>query len=166
MNNHKVALPLKRFLLTEERCPETWKGFDLYLFRDENVVFYVGQSQLAFARVWKHLKSGFHGHSIPGRFMWNNWPVSMKFIIELMSSKSEQFAEAGNDLNAAERLLIERWAPCFNISLNKQPTPIPIYYLPPNAKPMFRPSLNKLMHEAARVVQAEETRRLLEDVEK
>lgn len=33
---------------------------DLYAFRDEAVVFYVGQSQLAFSQVWDHLKSGFH----------------------------------------------------------------------------------------------------------
>ena len=164
MNNQKVVIPLKRFLLTEEQCPETWKEFDLYLFRDEKIVFYVGQSHLAFDRVWDHLKGGFKGHSMVGRFMWNNWPVSMKFVIELISSQSEQFATIGNDLNAAERQMIERWSPCFNISLNRQPTPIPIYYLPPNAKPRFRRSLNKMMHEAARVVQAEETKLLLEDV--
>lgn len=162
MNNQKVSIPLKRFILIEQ-CPETWKELDLYLFRDEEVVFYVGQSQLAFARVWKHLKGGFKGHSMVGRFMWNNWPASMKFVIELMSSKSEQFAGIGFDLNVAERELIKRWSPCFNISLNSQPTPIPIYYLPPNASPRFRRSLNRLMHEAARVVQAEETRRVLDE---
>ena len=33
------------------------------------VVFYVGQSYLAFGRVWEHLLSGFKGHSIMGRFI-------------------------------------------------------------------------------------------------
>ena len=163
MTQKMISVPLKRFLLTAEKCPEPWKHFDLYLFRDEKVVFYVGQSQSAFARVWEHLLGGFKGHSLVGRFVWNNWPASMKFTVELMSSQSEEFAEFGNDLNAAERRLIERFSPCFNISLNSQPTPIPIYYLPPNAKPRFRRSLNKMMHEAARAVQAEETRRLIED---
>ena len=163
MTQKMITVPFKRFLLTAEKCPEPWKHFDLYLFRDEKVVFYVGQSQSAFARVWEHLLGGFKGHSLVGRFMWNNWPASMKFTVELMSSQSEEFAEFGNDLNAAERRLIERFSPCFNISLNSQPTPIPIYYLPPNAKPRFRRSLNKMMHEAARAVQAEETRRLIED---
>jgi hypothetical protein len=162
--NNKIVIPLKRFLLTQERCPEPWKEFDLYLFRDEKIVFYVGQSYLAFDRVWEHIKGGFHGHSLVGRFMLNNWPASMKFVIELMNSKSEQFTNIGNNLSAAERQLIERYTPCFNISLNRQPTPIPIYYLPPNANPRFRRSLNKMMYEAARVVQAEETRHLLEDV--
>lgn len=164
MNNDQVAISLKRFLLTAEQCPESWKDFDLYLFRDENIVFYVGQSHSAFSRVWEHIKGGFKGHSLAGRFMLNNWPASMKFTIELMSSKSEHFAVIGNDLDMAERQLIERWSPCFNISLNSQPTPIPIYYLPPNAKPGFRRSLHKMMHEAARVVQAEETKRVLEEV--
>ena len=68
MHSENVAIPLKRFLLVEQ-CPAAWKGLDLYLFRDENVVFYVGQSALAFARVWEHLLSGFKGHSIVGRFL-------------------------------------------------------------------------------------------------
>ena len=163
MTDQIITISLNRFLPTEGHCPEPWKGFDLYLFRDENVVFYVGQSHHAFDRVWDHLKGGFKGHSLVGRFLWNNWPVSMKFVIELISSTSEQFAGIGNDLDAAERQLIATWSPCFNMSLNRQPTPIPIYYLPPNAKPRFRRSLNQLIREAARAVQAEETLRLLEE---
>lgn len=50
MNEPKVTIPLKRFLLIAQ-CPEAWKELDLYVFRDEAVTFYVGQSQLAFARV-------------------------------------------------------------------------------------------------------------------
>jgi len=165
MNHQNAAIPLKRFLLMEE-CPETWKDFDLYLFRDENVVFYAGQSQSAFARVWEHLLSGFKGHSIVGRFIWNNWPASMKFTIELLSSRSVQGGGIGNDVNAAERQLIEQWSPCFNVSLNSQPTPLPGSYFPPNAKPRRRRSLNQLMHEAARAVKAEETEYWLQEMER
>ncbi len=43
MNDQAVTIPLKRFLLINQ-CPATWKSLDLYLFRDETVVFYVGQS--------------------------------------------------------------------------------------------------------------------------
>lgn len=155
MNDQSVAIPLKRFLLIEQ-CPADWKSLDLYLFRDEAVVFYVGQSYLAFARVWEHLLSGFHGHSIVGRFIWCNWPVSMRFTIELLSSQSEQFAGVANDLSAAERELIRRWAPCFNVSQNNQPTPVPKSYLPPNARLRCSRSLNKLIHEAERSIRAEE----------
>jgi len=164
MNNETIAIPLMRFLLVKE-CPESWKGLDLYLFRDENVVFYVGQSYLAYARVWEHLLSGFKGHSIVGRFIWCNWPRSMKFTIELLSSGSEQFNGVMNDLNASERLLIQRWLPCFNVSLNHQPTPLPDFYLPPNAPFRRRQSLNMLIHEAERAVRADDTKLWLENMD-
>ena len=165
MLENKIILSLKRFLLVKD-CPPAWKRLDLYLFRDETVTFYVGQSQLAFARVWDHLLNGFHGHSIVGRFVWVNWPASMKFTIELMSSQSTEFADVGNDLNAAERKLIQRHAPCFNAALNSQPTPVPASYLPANAKrPLFIRSLNKLIHEAERAVKAEDVKTWMEGLE-
>ncbi|HQX17386.1 MAG TPA: hypothetical protein PLA27_13260 [Anaerolineales bacterium] len=164
MNNQSIVIPLKRFLLVEE-CPADWKDFDLYLFRDESVAFYVGQSHLAFARVWEHLLSGFKGHSIVGRFVWVNWPKSMSFTIELLSSRHEQFDVVGNDLNESERLLIQRWSPCFNIAQNNQPTPLPTSYLPPNAPFRRRRSLNALIHEAERVVKIEDTKLWLQNLE-
>ena len=136
---------------------------DLYVFRDEAVMFYVGQSQLAFSRVWEHLKSGFHGHSIIGRFIWCNWSTSMKFTIELLSSQTEQFGVVGNEISASERLLIQRWSPCFNISQNNQPIPVPNSYLPANAPFRCRRSLNMLIHEAQRAVKAEDTKLWLEN---
>ena len=160
----EIAISLKRFLLIEQ-CPTAWKEMDLYVFRDEAVVFYVGQSQLAFSRVWDHLKSGFHGHSIIGRFVWCNWPASMKFTIELLNSQSEQFDAVGNELSVAERLLIQRWSPCFNVSQNSQPTPVPDSYLPPNAPFRRRRSLNMLIHEAERAVKADDTKLWLENME-
>jgi hypothetical protein len=157
MNCQNVVISLKRFLLIEQ-CPQDWKDLDLYLFRDEAVVFYVGQSRLAFARVWDHLLSGFKGHSIMGRFVWCNWPTSMNFTIELLNSQLEQFGVVGNELSASERLLIQRWSPCFNISQNSRPTPVPNSYLPPNAPFRRRRSLNALLHEAERAVKAEDTK--------
>jgi hypothetical protein len=163
MNDQTIALSLKRFLLLEE-CPADCKKLDLYLFRDENVVFYVGQSHFAFGRVWEHLLGGFKGHSIAGRFVWCNWPASMNFSIELLSSQSAQFDGVGNDLNAAERELIRRWSPCFNVSLNSQPTLVPPAYLPYNAR-LRCGSLNKLVHQAARAVQAEDRQRWMRELE-
>lgn len=163
MNIHKVSIPFKRFLLIEH-CPEDWRDLDLYLFRDDQVAFYAGQSQLAFARVWDHLKAGFHSHSLIGRFMWANWPVSMKFTIELISSQCEEFNCVGNDLNESERQLIERWTPCFNISLNRQPTLLPSRYQPANAR-LRCGGLNKLIHQAERVVKADDSRLLLDEWE-
>lgn len=164
MSHPIVAISLKRFLLIEQ-CPASWKDLDLYLFRDGEVFFYAGQSEHAFARVWEHLKGGFHGHSIVGRFIWANWPASMNFIIELHSSQSEEFETVGNDLNAAERLLIQRWKPCFNVSLNSQPAPLPDCYFPANARFRGSRSLNRLIHEAGRAVKAEERRLWLQELE-
>jgi hypothetical protein len=39
VNDPKVALALKRFLLIKQ-CPEPWKSLDLYVFRDEEMVFH------------------------------------------------------------------------------------------------------------------------------
>ncbi|MBK7448629.1 MAG: hypothetical protein IPJ47_04055 [Anaerolineales bacterium] len=160
----KIIVPLKRFLLIAE-CPSAWKKFDLYLFRDEEVVFYIGQSHLAFERVWEHLLNGFKGHSIVGRFIWCNWPRSMSFTVELLSSKFSMFDAIGNDLNASERQLIQQHSPCFNVSLNNQPTPLPDSYLPANAPFRRRQSLNMLLHEAERAVKADDNKRWLESLE-
>jgi len=163
MNDQKVTLSLKRFLLIEQ-CPEAWKTLDLYIFRDEAVVFYVGQSHLAFSRVWEHLTGGFRGHSIMGRFIWCNWPKSMRFTIELLSSQSEEFNSVANDLNAAEQLLIQRESPCFNRVYNGQPTPLPPTYLPPNAPLRCSRSLTKLRREAERAVKVEDNQLWVRDL--
>jgi hypothetical protein len=161
-----VAVTLKRFILIErEQCPEAWKNFDLYLFRDKETVFYVGQSHLAFDRVWDHLLGGFKGHSIVGRFVWVNWPKSMSFTIELLSSQSKKFDVVKNDLNASERILIQRYTPCFNVSLNTEPTALPETYLQPNSPFRRRRSLNALIHEAERVVKAEDAKLWLDEIE-
>ena len=77
-----IVMPLKRFLIAAE-CPADWRGFDLYLFRDDDVVFYVGQSYLAYDRVWQHITDGYKARSVVGRFVLCNWPGSMRFTIEL-----------------------------------------------------------------------------------
>ncbi|RPJ21906.1 MAG: hypothetical protein EHM33_24905, partial [Chloroflexi bacterium] len=82
-----VTLKLKQFILLEE-CPEEWKKLDLYMFRDENSVFYVGQSYIAFHRVWDHIKNGYKWRSDVGRFILCNWPKSMNYEIELLSSSA------------------------------------------------------------------------------
>jgi hypothetical protein len=164
MSQQKLSISLKRFLLIEQ-CPQDWKSFDLYVFRDDAVAFYVGQSHLAFARVWEHLLGGFKGHSIVGRFIWCNWQRSMNFTIELLSSRSEHFGVVENDVTAAERLLIQQWTPCFNVSRNHQPTTLPDCYLPPNTRFRRRRSLVALIHEAARAVEAEDTKRWIQEME-
>lgn len=144
----EVALPLKEFL-TITNCPERWKPLDLYLVRDDMVVFYVGQSQCAFGRVWEHLRGGPHGHSILGRFVLCNWPKSGRFTVEMLSSQSPRFQPVRHQLDAAERSLIEAFTPCFNVSLNHQPAPLPECYLPPNAPIKHLKNLRRMIREAS-----------------
>jgi hypothetical protein len=150
-----LVIPLKRFMLLEQ-CPLHWRTLDLYVFRDEDVVFYVGQAHLAFERVWEHLRNGFKGRSVIGRFILSNWPMSLKFDIELMSSRAERFNHLGHDVRLAERELIQQLTPCFNDVLNRQPTPLPARYSRPNAPVRCARSLKKLIYEAGRAVKAEE----------
>lgn len=155
--NPKVSISLKRFLLIEQ-CPEAWQSFDLYLFRDDAVTFYVGQSHLAFARVWQHLLDGFKGRSLVGRFVWSNWPASMNFTIALLDSQDAQFHAVGHEVTAVEQWLIAQSSPCLNVVYNGQPTPLPPAYRPPNASLRCGRSLKKLIYQAERAVRMEENR--------
>ena len=159
-----IAMPLKEFLLTEQLCPPEWRPYDLYLCRDEEIVFYVGQSYTAFDRVWQHILDGFKGRSVLGRFILCNWPAALRFTIELQSSRSVGFIEAGHDLNAAERTLIERHAPCFNEILNRRPAPLPARYAPPGSTIRCSRSLGKLIGEARHAVQADRRKGWLADL--
>jgi hypothetical protein len=150
-----ITLALKRFLIVAA-CPPDWRAFDLYLFRTDDVIFYVGQSYLAYDRVWQHIYDGYKARSIVGRFILCNWPTSLNFTIELWSSQADRFAALDYDLNAAERSLIEQYAPCFNEALNRRPTPLSDRFAPPSAPLRCSRSPGKLIHEAERAVQFEE----------
>jgi len=157
----QVTLTLKE-LLQIERCPRAWRALDLYLVRDGPVVFYVGQSYVAFDRVWSHFYGGFKARSLLGRLILCNWPASMHWTVELLSSRLERFAAVGRQLDAAERLLIQDLAPCLNEALNRQQTPLPEAVRPPTATPTCPRSPNKLIHEAAYALKAEQRRKWLE----
>ncbi len=150
-----IGLPLKRFLLLAA-CPPDWRVLDLYLFRDDTVVFYIGQSYLAYDRIWQHITDGYKARSVVGRFVLCNWPKSMNFTIELWCSQAGRFAARDHDRNAAERMLIEQYAPCFNEALNQRPTPLPDRYAPPSAPIRCSRSPHRLIHEAERAVRADE----------
>jgi hypothetical protein len=144
---YSVSILLRRFLVLTS-CPPGWKGFDLYLLRDAETVFYVGQSDCAYERVWNHIRGGPHGHSIPGRFILANWPKSGSFQVELISSYAPRFASVGHNLDTAERALIAEWTPCFIVSLNAQPHAVPPGYILPNAPLKFVRSYTRMLREA------------------
>ena len=149
-----TVLTLKEFLLIE-KCPPEWEEMDVYLFRDGDLVFYIGQSYLAFDRVWRHIRDGYKARSTIGRFLLTNWPASMNFTIELLSSQDIRYAALSNELNAVEKALIEQAAPCFNNVLNRRPTPLPVTYAPPEAEIKRPRSLKTLIRESRYHLQAE-----------
>jgi len=156
-----VSLSLARFLITAD-LPDGWARYDLYVIQDDDVAFYVGQSDLAFRRVWSHLEGGFKGRSVVGRFVLLNWPAALRFTVALWRSTAERFVPLGNTRDAAERQLIETLAPCFNAALNRAPTPLPRHYTPPDARARHPRSLRRMIADAEHAVQLADGRRAWE----
>jgi hypothetical protein len=162
MSELNAALPLKEFLQIEH-CPAEWRRLNLYIVRDEAVVFYVGQSYTAFKRVWDHFYAGFKGRSLLGRFIVCNWPVSMRFTVELLSCRDARFEGVECDLNRSEELLIRQLTPCLNTVLNPQPSPLPEEYFSPYTSLKFSHHPGIFIRQAAQAIQAERKRAMLED---
>ena len=142
------------------------EAFDLYLIRDEEVVFYVGKSDLAFFRIWQHILDGYKGRSTIGRFILCNWRASMNFTIELMNSRTSQFADLENDLSAIEKSLIIKHSPCFNVVSNPTPTPLPEKYLPTTSPIQHARRLGKVIREASYVLKGEKRKGWLAELDR
>lgn len=155
-----ISISLKEFLTTAP-CPEAWQTYNLYIFRDGDVVFYIGQSYQAFERVWQHIRDAHKGRSVIGRFLLRNWPSSLHYTIDLLSAQAQRFACVNNDLTAAETALIVQYAPCFNRTMNLRPTPLPAGYVSPNGPLRCSRNLNQLIREAGYAIKAEQRRQLL-----
>jgi hypothetical protein len=158
-----IKLKVKQFIQLEE-CPEELRKLDLYIIRDECTVFYVGQSHCAFERVWEHIKNGYKWRSEVGRFILCNWPKSMNYEIELLSSGWPEFAEAGHDLLRAEEMLIKKHKPCFNVVQNETPSPIPAGYFPPSLTIRCPRSLRKLQYQAEQSLRNDQKKKWIEEL--
>lgn len=152
-----LELPLRRFLVVES-CPVEWQHFDLYLLRDGETTFYVGQSHTAFNRVWRHIYDGWKGRSLVGRFVLMNWPRALHFVVEFHDSRAERFRPVEHDLNRAEQMLIASCQPCFNDLHNPNPASLPVKYNPPTLRVRHPRNPQAMMREAALANQQEERR--------
>lgn len=150
-----ILLPVKKFIVVKA-CPKAWRAYDLYLIRDEAVVFYVGKSEVAFYRIWQHILDGYKGRSTIGRFILCNWRASMNFAIELISSHSSSFIDLKNDRSEIERSLIGKYSPCFNVVSNPAPTPLPGHYRPTTMPIEHARHLGRVIREAGYVLKAEQ----------
>lgn len=161
MTQTSVTLSLAE-VLVRERCPPAWKRHNLYVIREDDLVFYVGQSSCAYDRVWEHVYGGFKGRSTVGRFLLVNWPQALRFTVELLHADAPRFAAAHHNLDAAEARLIAQYAPVFNVSLNPDPTPLPPRYEPPDAKVPHPRSPRRMIMAAEHAVQRQRNRALFE----
>lgn len=151
----EVTLHIKEFLQIEN-CPDEWRRLNLYILRDDELVLYVGQSYVAFHRVWEHYYGGFKGRSLVGRFIICNWPVSMHFTLDLLTTRNPRFECVEHDRDRCEQMLIEQYTPCLNTIFNPHPTPLPEKYRSPYTSLKFSHHPRKMIQQAAQVIQAEQ----------
>jgi hypothetical protein len=151
-----------KHLILEPECPPNLMEYDLYIIRDADLIFYVGQSNSAFYRVWEHIINGYKARSIVGRFILCNWPASMHFQIDFYSSKSDLFTAVSHDLNRAELQLINKHRPCFNEIANISPTLLPTQYKPVTKLMKYSHGLRKLQFQARLAIEAEAKKRWIE----
>lgn len=99
-------------------------SYRLYVVRDGDVVFYVGQSQNVINRLWDHLGEGcwarVQGKSNLGRLIKFNLPASRVWQIELLTVEDcQDYGETYGDVSRAEQLLIDYHSPYLNVKGNR-----------------------------------------------
>ena len=142
-------------LLDDKLEDADWRGYGLYVVRDGDIVFYIGQtSRHVITRLWEHLGLGFTGGrlwceysmSTLGRLIKINMPESRKWQIEFPSlldcqpliadMDKDWFMECctkfrRNMLDTCEQALINHHKPCFNTIYNPHPRSLPERYKHP-----------------------------------
>jgi hypothetical protein len=88
----------------------------------------------------------------------------MSYEIELLSSGSPEFDLVEHDLLRAEEMLIKMYKPCFNISQNDEPTPIPETYLPPGSTIRCSRSLRRLQYQAEQAIRNDQKKKWIEEL--
>lgn len=121
--------------------------YRLYLIRDGEVVFYVGQSTNPYNRFLSHMSlDGRNGPSHTGTFLIENAPASGTWMFEQYTVEEcnpfvEQFratfsaemqalykdVSSCDDVDEAEEALIKFYRPCLNTADNPNPTPLPAH---------------------------------------
>jgi hypothetical protein len=110
----------------------------LYLVRDCDVVFYVGQSREPVNRLWSHLGRGWgawsqNSPSALGVLIADNLPAARSWQVEFLTpGEVSGLAVKGYasdwDIDKAERSLIKEHRPCLNVANNNNPSSLPERY--------------------------------------
>jgi len=98
----------------------------IYMIRDKEVVFYVGQSKNMAVRIGNHLGYVPTGATTLQRLIYANMPQSLTWFVKVFA-----LADPPNtctDIHTVERAMIARYRPCLNIAYNPYPTPLPLCY--------------------------------------
>jgi hypothetical protein len=97
---------------------------NIYIFRDADVIFYVGSSANVYDRIRAHLgiKMKSNGHFELNTLVEDNLPDSRNWNIDLY-----RVTNAG-DLIRREMQIIKRLCPIINVHGNPCPTPLPMRY--------------------------------------
>jgi len=113
----------------EEQC--------LYVYRDEDTIFYVGRSIHPYTRLLEHLGKGAR---LPwpdrvGQIILDNMPESLNWTMEIWELKElitakeyEQIAMHDVFIQTCEEELIYRLGPCLNAIVNKNGSHLPERY--------------------------------------
>lgn len=111
-------------------------GCRLYLVRDGDVIFYVGQSGSPLDRLQEHLGKASRSYNHPsslGRLIIDNHPDSDDWTYELYTPEDcIQFMEKVPfkcTVNKAEIALIQHFSPALNVMLNNNPGNLPRKYI-------------------------------------
>jgi hypothetical protein len=110
----------------------------LYIFRDGDLVFYVGRSAQPFERLQQHLGQSETWVTPPdmlGKLILNNLPESLDWNMDVITLKEIQEVYASKkvsfipSIEIAEGEMIAHCKPCLNHTENRRPTPLPDRYL-------------------------------------
>lgn len=118
--------------LLEDKLNNIGSEYRLYIVKDSEVCFYVGQSKDVVNRLWEHLGQGERSYfpSTLGFFIKRNFPKSKDFNIVFLRP-DEVSKEWDHDVDSAEEDLIQDLNPCFNVTYNMNPKQLPKKYLEP-----------------------------------
>jgi hypothetical protein len=128
--------------ILDDKGPE-WQdamGHRLYMVRDGEVVFYIGQSGNPLERILTHIGQGpwnwSQGPSPLGDLIMANLPASRGWQVDLMTPDECKplvedwlgFKITCSDIAYAEKALIRQHRPCLNVVCNEYPAPLPERY--------------------------------------
>jgi len=116
--------------------------YNIYLYRDSEVVLYIGQSSRPFERLREHLGQGdrnLYDPDFVGQLMLNNRPASLTWEVQIATlAELQQLLNLPVridkvSLDSMERDLILLYKPCLNRTGNPHRTPLPARYIKESA---------------------------------